>query len=113
MLNLKKEMKDYNSLTDIHLTEFLSQNNRREILIRNGLLSEDGFIICRPNDFLTKRDVYKNILNLPENTIRVDGKFSQQIPKSPYSSTVYKDYKEKLFKIMEHNYENKNELNTC
>lgn len=52
---ITQKMNVYNPLTDVHLNAFLAKRNRKEILKRNGLLDEDGFIVVRPSDYLRLR----------------------------------------------------------
>lgn len=92
-----EKMKTYNGLSDFHLTSFLNQNNRREILIKNGLLTEEGFIISRPDDFLTKKQFYDKIKDFNEKPINFSGELPKIKVKSPYHNCQYADYKQKLY----------------
>jgi hypothetical protein len=93
-----QKMEEYNALSDNHLTEYLSKQRCQEILIQNGLLTDEGFIVCRPNDYLAKKELYEKIANLPDRPIRVAGRFTGKVPANPYHNSEYHDYKEKLYR---------------
>lgn len=91
------KMTEYNALQDTFLQDFLSKKNRKEILIKNGLLTENGFIICRPNDFIEKREMYNKGLNLETPPIPVLGKILAKTKKSPYENSEHRLFKEKIY----------------
>lgn len=93
-----EKMREYNGLTDENLIDFLTKPARLETFVRNGLITEEGFIVARPNDYLVKKDTYDKVANLDEKPIKVTGKLTDKLLKSPYYNTSYQDYKGMLFK---------------
>ena len=51
-------MNGYDGLKDDHLQPFFSRQNRRHILIKNGLITEDGYIVRKPEEYLKKKEIY-------------------------------------------------------
>lgn len=54
---LLAKMKVYNALTDPHLQAFLSFGNRKDVLIKNGLLDEKGNILNREFAILKQKNM--------------------------------------------------------
>ena len=54
-----EKMPNYNGLKDEHLQGFFFSDKRKLILIRNGLITPEGFIIRRPNEYLKKKELYR------------------------------------------------------
>lgn len=67
-----EKMGKYNGLKDEHLQGFFCSQKRKMILIKNGLISPDGFIINRPEEYLKKIAVYERT-NLIERTRNIMG----------------------------------------
>ena len=55
---IHNKMDYYNSLKDSHLQPFFSRTNRRKILIKNGLVTEEGYIVRKPEEYLKKKELY-------------------------------------------------------
>lgn len=98
---ITQKMKVYNALTDVHLNAFLAKRNRKEILMRNGLLDEDGFIVVRPTEYLRLKSGGSQIQSKTGeksqyvSTIQVKEK---QV-KSPYEATSWA-LKDTLVRLM-------------
>lgn len=83
-----EKMKVYNALNDVHLQQFLSKKNRKEILMKNGLLDEDGFIVTKPNDYLREKEIAnKSSMNKSVHVSTIQIK--QKSTKSPYEDVSW------------------------
>ena len=51
-------MPAYNGLKDQHLQSFFYGNKRKLILIKNGLITPEGFIVKKPDEYLKKIELY-------------------------------------------------------
>lgn len=56
---VNQRMGDYNGLKDQHLQGFFYSRKRKEILVKNGLITTDGYIINRPEEYLKKKEIYQ------------------------------------------------------
>jgi hypothetical protein len=92
-----EKMKEYNCFNDIHLNSFLSINDRKNILIKNGLLTKEGYIVYRPNDYLKKMEMCKKMMKPNENLLKTTGKLILMHQKSPYYSNLYQNYNQRLY----------------
>lgn len=63
-----EKMQKYNGLKDQHLQGFFYSEKRKQILIKNGLITPDGYIINRPEEYLKKKDLYKKTVLIGDST---------------------------------------------
>jgi hypothetical protein len=65
-----EKMKVYDGLRDNFLQPFFSNNNRKQILIKNGLVTDDGYIVKKPDEYLKKKNLYFKSNYTPEEVTK-------------------------------------------
>lgn len=94
-----EKMREYDALRDDHLKEFLSTGNRRQILVRTGLLTKDGYIVNNATvQFKQNREAQKmkhGATNSKSDTEQI--KFKEEKYVSPYYNRSWEN-KDKLYK---------------
>jgi hypothetical protein len=53
------KMTTYEGLRDKHLQGFFYSKKRKEVLVKNGLITMEGYIIRRPDEYLKKKEVFQ------------------------------------------------------
>ena len=93
-----ERMKVYDGLQDIHLKEFLAKRNRRQILIKTGLLNEEGYIIQnRSPQFIKNREQQRKANNKTNCKVTdADFKLADKSKVSPYYNNSWEN-KDKLY----------------
>ena len=83
-----EKMGKYNGLKDAHLQGFFCSQKRKMILMKNGLISPDGFIINRPEEYLKKIAVYErtNLIERTRNIMGVTSKINNPSKSRPKPS---------------------------
>jgi hypothetical protein len=59
-------MHEYDGLRDCNLQPFFSNQVRRRVLVKNGLITDDGYIVRNPDEYLKKKDLYSKTNCYPE-----------------------------------------------
>lgn len=54
-------MKTYNALRDVNLSTYFTSDKRRNHLEKMGLITEKGYIINKPEEYLKKKELYRKI----------------------------------------------------
>lgn len=80
---INEKMQNYNGLKDNHLQGFFYSDKRKIILIKNGLITPDGYLINKPEEYLKKKDMYLKT-NLIEKVN--EGPRKNSVSKNPYVS---------------------------
>lgn len=55
-------MPEYCEFKDKYLAEYFSNNKRLNHLKGNGLITKDGYIINRPEQYMKKKEIYDKIV---------------------------------------------------
>jgi hypothetical protein len=96
---LLEHMRKYDALRDQHLTEFLGIHNRRKILIKTGILTQDGCIVSSVNAAL-KRETGKQCRSVPKHDKEnKKAKFTVPMYVSPYYNKAW-ETRDCLYKRM-------------
>jgi hypothetical protein len=81
-------MDEYNGLRDDNLQLFFSQVNRKKILVKNGLITEDGYIVKKPEEYLKKKVMYLKSKDQGEESSHVRAKTFEKKKINPYKENV-------------------------
>jgi hypothetical protein len=81
-------MDEYDGLRDENLQVFFAKNNRKRILVKNGLITEDGYIVKKPDEYLKKRDLYFKTNGQGEESTHVRAKTFEKKKVNPYKENI-------------------------
>ena len=94
-----EKMKVYDGLKDVHLQDFLLKRNRRQILIKTGLMNEQGFITnTASTQFKINREQQRKVNKVTNCKAQ---ETAMRLPEHSHVSPYYNnscDYKDKLYK---------------
>ena len=89
-----EKMPNYNGLKDEHLQGFFFNDKRKRILIKNGLITNEGFLIKKPVEYLKKKDIFQKtkLIEIKHNEIKV----------CPYGEIIPKMKQQGLLNAIKH-----------
>ena len=82
-------MEQYNGLKDEFLQGFFCNEKRKYHLIKMGMVTKDGYVVNKPEEYLRKKALYNKLYGLENKQKK--GKRSKTFnkkPKNPYSNEV-------------------------
>jgi len=91
-------MTEYDGLRDQNLQPFFVSQYRRRVLIKNGLITEDGYIIRHPEEYLKKKEIYIKTNCYPEEASNVRAQTLDKKKFNPYKENAMKKTKPIHFK---------------
>ncbi len=88
------KMKEYNALRDTNLSSYFTSEQRRHHLQNVGLITEKGYIINKPEEYLKKKDLYQKIYEkqIKQEALN-DQKIQNEFTYNPYTNTKSKSKK--------------------
>lgn len=81
-------MGEYDGLRDENLQVFFAKNNRKKILVKNGLITEDGYIVKKPEEYLKKKDLYFKANAQTEESNHIRAKTFEKKKVNPYKENI-------------------------
>ncbi len=82
-------MSEYNGLRDYNLSGFFCSKEKKNHLIKMGMITKKGYIIQKPEEYLRKKELYKKIYE-EETLTKTKKKKNKTIKKkkNPYKENL-------------------------
>ena len=87
------KMSEYDGLRDYNLQPFFGNEYRRRVLIKNGLITDDGYIVRNPEEYLKKKEIYTKTNCYPEEASNIRAHTLDKKKFNPYKENAMRKTK--------------------